>query len=178
MGADHLAIGRRRVGVVVVLDHEHGWNVQHAREVQSLVDVAGAHRAVSPERERDSGLASPLERQRGANRDGAQVAEHRHEREHASLGHAEVHVAIAAARGPGPAAQEVPQHVGDFDAAGEVACELSVERRDDIVRAESEPRRGADRLLAAARVVAAGDPALAVERHGAIFDRAVQQAEA
>ena len=62
-------------------------------------------------------------------------------------------------------------------AAREVARELAVERGDDVVRPEREPGAGGDGLLAAAGVDRARDAALAVERHHAILEDALQEDE-
>ena len=140
--------------------------------------VPGRHRAVAPEGHRDARLAATLERERRADDEWAEVAEHRHEREDAAFGDAEVHVPVAAEGRPGRAAEEVPQDVGDRHAARVVARLLAVERRDDVVGAEREPGAGRDRLLHVARVDAADDPPLAVERHDPLLRQALQEHEA
>jgi len=67
--------------------------------------------------------------------------------------------------------------VSDLDAASEVAGELSVQGRNDIIRPERQPCGGGDRLLAASGVVAPRDTALAIKDHGAILDGSLQEAE-
>ena len=75
--------------------------------------VADREGAFADERERHALLAAALERERGADRHGHEVAEHRDEREDVARGHAEVHVPVASARRPVAAAEEVPQRVCD-----------------------------------------------------------------
>ena len=72
-------------------------------------------------------------------------------------------------------AEEVREDVGHRHPAGEVAGQLAVERRDDVVRPEREPRPGGHGLLHAPGVDAAGDPALAVERHDALLRQALEE---
>ena len=68
-----------------------------------------AERAVAEEGQRDSRLAPALERERGADGDRDEVAEHRDEREDAQLGLAEVHVPVAPARRARALAEEVAE---------------------------------------------------------------------
>ena len=140
--------------------------------------VAGAHRAVAEERQRDARLAAALERERGADRDRDERAEHRDEREDVALARAEVHVAVAALGRPGGPAEVVPQDVGDLDAAREVAGHLAVDRRDDVVGAEGEACGGGNRLLPAPGVDAARDAPLPVEVDDPLLDEPLQQDEA
>ena len=70
-----------------------------------------------------------------------EVAEHRDEREDAVRRRAEVHVAVAAEGRARRLAEEVAERVGGRRAAREVARELTVERGDDVVRAERVARR-------------------------------------
>ena len=139
--------------------------------------VADRERTLAEERHRDPRLPAPLERERGAGDERHEVAEHRDEREDAVGGRSEVHVAVAAERRARRLAEEVAEHVGGRCPAGEVAGELAVERGDDVVRAEREAGRGGDGLLAAARVDRPGHAALAVQRHHAILEDALQQHE-
>jgi hypothetical protein len=71
--------------------------------------IADGERALAEECERHVRLAAPLERERGADDDGAEVAEHRHERENTARGRTEVHVPVAAERWPVAAAEEVTE---------------------------------------------------------------------
>ena len=87
---------------------------------------------------------------------GHEVAEHRDEREDASRRRAEVQVAVAAERRARRLPEEVAEHVGGRRAAREVAGKLAVQRRDDVVGPEREPRACRDRLLAEAGVDRAG----------------------
>ena len=68
-----------------------------AREAERLVRVADGERALAEERERHPGLAAACERERRADRDRREVAEHRDEREDADGRDAEVHVPVASA---------------------------------------------------------------------------------
>ena len=98
------------------------------------------------------GLPPALERQRRADGDRHQVAEHRDEREHAVLGHAEVHVAVAALRRAGGAAEVVAEHVRrPVTPRARWHDSSRFSGATDVVRAEREAGAGADRLLAAAR---------------------------
>ena len=54
--------------------------------------------------------------------------------------------------GPVALAEEIAEHVGGRRAASEMAGELAVERRDDVVATQGEAGACCDRLLAAARV--------------------------
>jgi hypothetical protein len=171
----HLARRRGRVGVLVVLEDEDRRHPQDAGEVQALVDVADAERALAEEGERHARLPPALEGERGTDADGHEVAEHRHEREDVHLRLAEVHVAVAPpgrARAP---AEEVAEHVGDRDAAGVVRRLLAVERQHDVVGAEREPRSRRDPFLSAAGVHRPRDPPLSVERHDPILGEPLQQ---
>jgi hypothetical protein len=75
-----LLLGRRRVRVAVVLDHEDDREREEGGQVHRLVDVAGAGGAVAEERESDRlaaeaplGIGGPEDRAAH----GAQVADHR-----------------------------------------------------------------------------------------------------
>ena len=105
--------------------------------------VADRERALAEEGHRDARLASALEGERGARDERHEVAEHRDEREDAVRRRAEVHVAVAAEGRARRLAEEVAEHVGGGRAAREVARELTVERRDDVVRPERVARRPA-----------------------------------
>ena len=143
-GVDHLAARRRRVGIAVRLQHEDGRHLQHGGQVEALVDVAGAHRAVAPERQRDARLAPPLERQGGADGHGAEVAEHRDEREDAALRRTPKCMLPSRPRvGESPLPRKLRKACGRGDPAREMAGELAVERarRRRRGRARSPRRR-------------------------------------
>ena len=139
--------------------------------------VADRERALAQERHRDTSLAAPLEGERGARDERHEIAEHRDEREDAVCGRSEVHVAVPAERRARRLAEEVAEHVRGCRAAGEVAGELAIERGDDVVGAEREPGARCDGLLPAARVDRARNAALAVQRHHAILEEALEEDE-
>ncbi len=139
--------------------------------------VPGAHRAVAEERQRDPRLAAALERERRADGDRDERAEHRDEREDVALARAEVHVAVAPEGRAGGPPEVVPQDVRDLDAAREVAGHLAVDRGDHVVGAEREARGGGDRLLPVAGVDAARDAPLPVEVDDPVLDEPLQQHE-
>ena len=88
-----------------------------------------------------------------------------------------MHVAVAAERQARPLAEKVAERIGGRHPARELARELSVERGDDIVRAEREPGPGGDCLLASARVDRPRNPALPVERDHAVLEQPLEQDE-
>ena len=139
--------------------------------------VSDRERALAEERHRDASLTAPLERQRSAGDERDEIAEHRDEREDASLGRAEMHVAVPAERRARRLAEEVAEDVCGRRAAREVAGELPVEGGDDVVGAEREPGACGDCLLAATRVDGAWHAPLPVERHHAILEQALQEDE-
>ena len=90
--------------------------------------VADGEGALADEGERDPRLPAALERERRADGHRDEVAEHGDEREHPARRTPEVHVPVATPRRPVAATEEVPEHLGDRDAACEVRRELAVER--------------------------------------------------
>ena len=171
----HLRGARRRVRVTVRLQDEDRGNLPDTGEVEAFVHIADGERSLAEERQRHVRLAAPLERERGTDDDGAEVAEHRHEREDTARGHTEVHVPVAAERRAVAAAEEVAERVRHRDAAGEVRGELAVERRDDVAVFQREPGGGCDRLLSEAVVHRPADPPLPVERPRSLLERPLQE---
>ena len=88
-----------------------------------------------------------------------------------------MHVAVSAERRARRLAEEVTEHVRGCRAAREVAGQLTVQRRDDIVRAECKPGARSDCLLSTTRVHRAWYAALPVQRHHAILEEALEQNE-
>ena len=93
-----LLVQRRRVGVLVVLEHEHDRQLLHAGPVHRLVEVTAGGRAVTEPGQRAAGLAAQLEGHRHAGGDEHHVGQHRDHPDAAELAVAEVHVAVAAPR--------------------------------------------------------------------------------
>ena len=118
--------GGRRVGVAVVLDHEHDRKRQERGQVQGLVHVARARRAVAEEREADGLAAEPPLRVGGAEDGPAhrpQVADHRQR----AVGRVAV-VDVALAR-PGRAVrvrEVLVQVLAEVPAPDEVPAEVPV----------------------------------------------------
>ena len=92
-----LLVERRRVRVLVVLEHEDDRQLLHAGPVHGLVEVAAGGRAVAEPRERAALLAAQLERHRQPGGDQHHVGQHRDHADAAERAVAEVHVAVAPA---------------------------------------------------------------------------------
>ena len=92
-----LLVERRRVRVLVVLEHEDDRQLLHAGPVHRLVEVAARGRAVAEPGDRAALLAAQLERHRQAGGDEHHVGQHRDHPDAAERAVAEVHVAVAPA---------------------------------------------------------------------------------
>jgi len=141
--------GRRRVSVAVVLDHEHDRQRQERGEVQRLVHVARARRAVAEEREPD-GLAPEAALGVGGPEDGpahgAQVADHG---ERAVGGVAVVDVALPRAGRAVGVREVLVQVLAEVAAPDEVPAEAAVGEGDHVQRLVREEREGDDHPLVA-----------------------------
>ena len=93
-----LLVERRRVGVLVVLEHEHDRQLLHAGPVHRLVEVPARGRAVAEPGHRAAPLAAELERHRHPGGDQHHVGQHRDHPDAAELAVAEVDVAVASLR--------------------------------------------------------------------------------
>ena len=177
VGVDHLARNRSRIGIPIRLDHEDRRHLPHGCEIQSFVCVADGERAFAEERHRDTALAAALERECRSHDHGYEIAEHRDEGEDTLSRRAEMHVAVATERGACRLAEEVAEHIGRARSSREVAGELTIEWRDDVIRPEGKTRARCHGFLAAPGVDRARDPALAVERHHPILEQSLQEDE-
>ena len=170
-----LEMGRRRVGPLVVVDHEDDGQAADAGEVHPLVRVTARRRALAAPGDRDAGVLADAERERHPHGDGqhrGQVADLRVE---AEVRVAEVDVPVASARRPVHPAHVLGEDPPRLDAAGDVDAHVALERGADVVSAHR--RRDADGrgLVAPARVERAGDLALPVEDVAALLDAARDQ---
>ena len=136
-----LRVGRRELGVAVVLAEEDHRQLPDRGEVDRLVERAGRHRAVTEERHRDAAVAPQLRRGRGADRDrkpgphdpvGAEDADHR-------VG--DVHRATPPAVRAGVLGHQLGQHPGRVEALGEAVAVAAVGRRDHVGRARAASTR-------------------------------------
>ena len=147
----------RRVGVAVVLDHEHDRQGEERGQVHRLVHVARARGAVAEEREADRLPAEPALRVGGAE-DGAahrpQVADHR---KRAVRRVPVVDVALARLGRAVRVREILVQVLAEVPAPDQVAAEVAVGEADDVDRLVGEERQGDDHPLVA---LAAGDGAL------------------
>jgi hypothetical protein len=170
--ADGLVRERRRGGlsgqwhrdrVAVVLDEEHDRGAEHAGEVQRLVEVALAGRAVADEREGDQVLGR--RRARGGAQPGG-VGEPHGMRglggQRRRKGRDPVLVGVVAAVG-------VPPHLGERVDGPHAACDhgegVAVGREQPVPRAQHHGRRDLAGLLTGGRRVD-GEAALAGQRGG------------
>ena len=165
-----LLVERRRVGVLVVLEHEDDGQLLHAGPVHGLVEVAPRRRAVAEPRDRAARLAAQLEGHRHPRGDEHHVGEHRDHPDAADAVVAEVDVAVAAARHAARAAQVLAEDAGRLHAAHEVRAEVAVQDAEPVLRAHREGGADAHGLLPEAVVEGARDLALAVEVHRALLD--------
>src|SRR6478609_7413166 len=170
-----LRAGRRRVGVLVVLEHEDDRQLLHAGPVHGLVEVAARRRPVAEPGDRAALLVAELERHRHAGRDEHHVGQHRDHPDAAEAVVAEVDVAVAPAGDPALAAHVLAEDPPGGDPADEVRAEVAVEDAQAVLRRHRERRADRHGLLAVAVVERAGDLALAVQVHRALLDAAHEQ---
>src|SRR6266542_1746444 len=102
---------RRRLGPLVVLEHEDGGNAPELREVERLVEGADVRRAVAEEGERDARLAAHLEGERGAGHLRQAAADHGVGAHVPALDVVEMHRAAVAVRAPLLLAVELGHHL-------------------------------------------------------------------
>jgi hypothetical protein len=157
VGRYELFAGGGRVGVLVVLDDEDHGHGEHGGEIERLVDVAGAGRAVTEEREADGG---PAEAALGigaaddVREHDAEVRDHRQ----APVGRVAVMDVAFAGLGRAAAVGEILAQVfAEVAAPDQVAAEATVGKTDDVDRLVGEEGEGDDKRLVA---LAAGDGAL------------------
>jgi hypothetical protein len=165
-----LGRGRRRVGVLVVLEHEDDRQLLHAGPVHGLVEVAARRRPVAEPRDRAAPLPAYLERHRQAGGHEHHVGQHRDHPDATEAVVAEVHVAVAAARDAALAAHVLAEDARGGDPADEVRAQVAVQDAQAILRAHREARADRHGLLAEPVVEGAGHLALAVEVHRALLD--------
>src|SRR3954452_86632 len=170
-----LRAGRRRVGVLVVLEDEDDRQPLHAGPVHRLVEVAARGRAVAEPRDRAAALVAQLERHRHPGRDEHHVRQHRDHPDAAEPEVAEVDVAVATAGDPALPAHVLAEDARGRDAADEVRAEVAVQDAQAVLGRHRERRADRDGLLAVAVVEGARDLALAVEVHRALLDAPHQQ---
>jgi hypothetical protein len=99
-----LLVHRRRVGVLVVLEHEHDRQLLHPGPVHRLVEVTARGGAVAEPGQRAAALAAQLERHRHPGGHQHHVGEHRDHPHAPQRPIAEVDVPVAPARDPPRAA--------------------------------------------------------------------------
>src|SRR4051794_22101390 len=170
-----LRAGRRRVGVLVVLEDEDDRQLLHAGPVHGLVEVAAGGRAVAEPGDRAAALVAQLERHGHAGRHEHHVRQHRDHPDAAEAEVAEVDVAVAPAGDAALAAHVLAEDAGGRDAADEVRAEVAVEDAQAVLRRHRERRADRDGLLAVAVVEGARDLALAGQVHRALLDAAHEQ---
>src|SRR3954451_12203046 len=170
-----LRAGRRRVGVLVVLEDEDHRQLLHAGPVHGLVEVTARGRAVAEPGDRAAALVAQLERHRHPGRDEHHVGQHRDHPDAAEPEVPEVDVAVAPAGDAALAAHVLAEDAGGRDAADEVRAEVAVEDAQAVLRRHRERRADRDGLLAVAVVEGARDLALAVQVHRALLDAAHEQ---
>ena len=170
---------RRRVGVLVVLQHEDHRQPLHRRPVHRLVEVAARGRAVADPGERAARFAAQLEGHRHARRDEHHVGQHRDHPHAAQLAVAEVHVALA----PLASRRRRAPCTGRRSASGSTprtrcAARSRCRTHSRSARAHRERRASRDRLLAEAVVEGARHLALPVQAHRPLLDAPHQEHEA
>src|SRR4051794_36682803 len=170
-----LRAGRRRVGVLVVLEDEDDRQLLHAGPVHGLVEVAAGGRAVAEPGDGAAALGAQLERHRHAGRDEHHVGQHRDHPDAAEAEVAEVDVAVAPAGDAALAAHVLAEDPRGRDAADEVRAEVAVQDAQAVLRRHRERRADRDGLLSVAVVEGARDLALAVQVHRALLDAAHEQ---
>ena len=139
---------RRRLGPVVVLEHEDGGDLPELRHVERLVERADVRRAVAEERNRDARLAAHLERERGA-RDLRQAAADDGVRtEVAALDVVEVHRAAVAVRAALLLAVQLGHQFVRVRPLRERVPVRAVRRRDHVAVLERAADADGARLLA------------------------------
>ena len=164
-----LLVRRRREAPVVVLDHEHHRQLPDRREVQRLVEVALARRAVAGERGGDAVLPAQLRGEGeavGHRQHRPEVADHADD---ALLERAEVEGAIAALREAALAAEQLPKQLRQVEVAAGEDAEVAVHRQHVVAGLEGRHDAGRDRLLADAREPLR-QPPLAQQDEHLLFD--------
>ena len=155
----------RRVRVLVVLDQEDDRHVEDRREIDRLVKVARAGRAVADVGDADGIAAETAGRHDSPGDHGQHGSEMRNHGVDASLRIAVVHVAVAAARRAGHAAEVLAENIQDRHPAADVDGHAADARREKIVIAARPRGCRPDRFLADAGIDAAENAALVIQPH-------------
>ena len=167
-----LLVQRRRVRVLIVLQHEHDRQLLHAGPVHRLVEVPARGGAVAEPGQRAARLAAQLERHRHPRRDQHHVGQHRDHPDAAELSVTEVDVAVAAGGDAVGAAHVLGEDPLRFDAPDQMGGEVTVQDAEPVLRGHRERGARGHCLLAVAVVERAGHLALAVQAHRALLDAA------
>jgi hypothetical protein len=138
----------RRQPVLVVLDDEDDGELPHGREVQRLVKIALAGRAVAGERDGDARFTAQLKRQRqpvGHRQHRAEMADHAHE---AMLERSEVKRPVASSGEAARLAEHLAQQLREIESAPGEHAQVAMHRQDDVARLERGDDADGDGLLA------------------------------
>ena len=136
-----LLVDRRRVRVLVVLEHEDHRQLLHAGPVHRLVEVAARRRAVAEPRDRAALLAAQLERHRHArSRSASCRGASRPSRRSPSCGRRSGRCRRGRAVMPSCAAHVLGEDAPRLDAADDVGGEVAVQDAEAVLRGH-RPRR-------------------------------------
>ena len=169
-----LLVGGGREPPVVVLDHEEDRQLPDRREVERLVEVALAGRAVPGEGGGHAPVALQLRGEgeaAGHRQHRAEVADHPHD---ALLERAEVEGAVAALGEAALAAEELAEQPRQVEVPPGEDAEVAVHREDVVVGLERGDDTGGDRLLADAGEPLR-EPALPEQDQHLLLDHAGQE---
>jgi hypothetical protein len=169
-----LLVRGRREAPLVVLDHEDDRQLPDGRQVERLVEVALARRAVARERRGHALLAAQLRRERQAARDRQHRAEVADHPDDAVLERAEVERAVAAAREAVRPAQQLAEEARQRKPAAREDAEVPVHRQHVVASIERCHDTRGDRLLPDAREPLA-EPPLAQQHVHLLLDHPRQQ---
>ena len=170
-----LLVQRRRVGVLVVLQHEDHGQLLDAGPVHRLVEVAARCGAVAEPGDGAARLAAELEGHRHPRGHEHHVGEHRDHPDAAQAGVAEVDVAVAAAGDAGGAAHVLGEDPRGCDPADEMPAQVAVQDAQPVLGGHGPGGADRHRLLAVAVVERPGHLALPVQRHRALLHGAHEE---
>jgi hypothetical protein len=161
----------RRIGQLIVLEHEdHGQPIK-ARPVHGFVPIPPGGRSVAEERQRATLLASHLERHGEPDRDNHHVGQHGDHPDYPAARFTEVDISLAPAADRIGATHVVTKQISQVRAPDQVSAEVADEGRADRVAAVQRPR-GSDayRLLTSTVIERSWDLALFVQKQSLVLD--------